>query len=220
MNPIEIFICCSNKDIAVGEELRRILTECYGFQVFLFKHSIVGSNDFHIKIHAHLKSCDIFIPLLSNNLIGSTFCNQEIGYVVSRPEVIIYPISLDGTKTYDLIDHTHGEPYDPSDNYGLLKAATKFFRIVMCHEDFTGFHTRAIEGIVQALRVSPDWRSTSAIIYMLELTKTKISLSNNQQASIIWASQHNQNVYQPAELFEKLSSFMKEEYTVTLTKPG
>lgn len=219
MKPIEIFICCSNKDLGVAEKFRDILTECYGFKVFLFKHSLVPSNDFHKKILTHLKSCNIFIPFLSKNLQQSAFSNQEIGFVVSRPEVVIYPISIDGTESHDLIDHTQAAIYDAGDKYGVLKIATHFFDIVMCHEDFTLLNGKAVEGMVQALKTSSSWKTTSAIIYMFELTKKKVALSKRQQGIIIWAARNNPNVYRADQLFTKLCSFMKEVYNVTLTKP-
>lgn len=215
MNRIKVFLCASSKDLLIAEVFRKLLCESYGFNVFLFKHNIVGSNDFHKEILKHLNDCEIFIPLISQNLRKSSFCNQEIGFTVNRTfnrRAVIFPISIDETKTYDLIDHIHAHPCTTSEDYGILKSATSFFHIVMCHNGFSMFKEKAIEGMIEALHNSSGWESTSAIIYMLELTNKEIKLSNRQLNRIKIASKNNPNIYEYKKLLVKLKTFLQNYY--------
>lgn len=219
MNKIEVFICASAKDITVAEEIRKILTKCYGFNAFLFKHNIVGSNDFYKEIIARLQSCEIFIPLISKHIIGSSFSNQEIGFVINRAikqEVIIFPISIDEIKPYGLIDHVQAHPCNPEGDYGILKSTTSFFQIVLCHKDFMMYRERAIDGMIQALKDAKTWEVLSAIIFMFKLTRTQIKFDQNQLNEIINITKNSNYVYKFDKLHNSLRNFLQESYEISI----
>src|SRR5690606_37033256 len=44
-----------------------------------------------------LRDMEVFVPLLSESFKSSEWTAQEIGFALSRPEVLIIPASLDGT---------------------------------------------------------------------------------------------------------------------------
>lgn len=218
MQKIEVFICVANEDIAHARELRRILSDCYGFNVFLYDHTVIPAEDFYKKIIRHLKLCEIFVPLISINLKNSSFCNQEIGFVVNQQInqlAKIFPISTDQTRPYDLIDHLYSLKCDTADRYGILKAATEFFHIVMCHSNFKHLSDRATSGLAKALRVCNSTINTSGIVYMLEMTQHEISLSKQQLNDIIWAAKNNPHVYR-ARYFARLSLFLEEKYKISV----
>jgi len=63
-----------------------------------------------------LRRCSLFVPLLSVNFLRSLWAPQEVGFVVARsePDLIIAPLSLDGTRSFGFIAHLQS-PTVPSD---------------------------------------------------------------------------------------------------------
>jgi hypothetical protein len=217
MGKIEVFICVASQDISHARELRRILTDCYGFDVFLYDHSIAPSDDFFKEILQHLKACEIFVPLISDSIKKSSFCNQEIGFVVNRGSVTkIFPISIDAREPYDLIDHVYRLKCNLADKFGILKAATEFFHIVMCHNNFKHLQDRAANGLVEALKASPNPFTTSGIVYMLELTQNEVDLSKQELSDIVLATKNNPQVYGAGQYYMRLCLFLKGKYKISI----
>lgn len=219
MKKIRIFICASHKDSVVAEIIRATLADCYGFDAFFFDHSLVGSQDYHKEIVTHLDRCEIFLPLLSVNFRQSSFCNQEVGFAVRRQlkeQVKIYPISIDKTQSYDLIDHIQVTLCERSVNYSELKATTSFFNTIVSHRDFTQFQRRAVENMLEVLIKTDNWKAISTILYTLDVTKNKVTLTSQQIKKIRDAIEKNPSIPKYPVLKNKLRSFLKEKYNVTV----
>lgn len=82
--------------------------EAHGFDCFLAHDDLQVSEEWEGRILAELRQIDVFVTLLSSAFVGSKWCAQEVGFIVSRPEVLIVPLSLDGTKPYGFISHLQG----------------------------------------------------------------------------------------------------------------
>ena len=50
-----------------------------------------------------------FVTLISAKFKASDWCSQELGFIVSRPEVLIVPLSIDHTTPYGFISHLQGQ---------------------------------------------------------------------------------------------------------------
>jgi hypothetical protein len=98
------FISYSHKDRKFGAQAKGVLAEV-GIDAFLAHDDLHVSDEWRERIIEELKRCDIFVPLLSSNFIESKWAAQEIGFIISRPEVAIAPISLDGTTPFGFISH-------------------------------------------------------------------------------------------------------------------
>ncbi len=219
MSNISIFLSVSSKDILKAEFIRETLADCYGFDVFLFNHSLVGSQDYYKEIVTHLNSCEIFIPLLSRHFISSSFCNQETGFALHRQlekETIIYPISIDGTKSYDLIDHIQTVVCDNTDKYAELKVTTGFFNIIVSHRNFSFLQHRALEGMLRKLENTRNWKAISTIPYTLEVIKNKVTFSEKHVSILINALKTNIAIKDRPAQRKKLSNFLKEQFSITI----
>ena len=82
--------------------------EAYGFDCFLAHDDLHVSEEWKDRILEELRRIDVFVTLLSRAFVESKWCSQEVGFIVSRPEVLIVPLSLDGTNPYGFISHLHG----------------------------------------------------------------------------------------------------------------
>jgi hypothetical protein len=93
---LNAFISYSTTDKHVAGKVKDAL-EKFAVSSFMAHETIEVSQQWQDEIIKHLRTADIFIPLLSANFNASIWALQEVGFIVSRPDVPIIPLSLDGT---------------------------------------------------------------------------------------------------------------------------
>jgi len=98
------FISYSHVDREHAAQAKRVLAEV-GIDAFLAHEDIEVSAEWQSCIKDELMSCAIFVALLSANFLSSKWAPQEVGFIVSRPEVAIAPLSIDGTTPFGFISH-------------------------------------------------------------------------------------------------------------------
>ena len=101
------FISYSNNDREVGAQAKAVLG-AVGIDGFLAHDDLEVSEEWKEKILEELRRCDLFVPLLSRNFVESEWAPQEAGYIVSRPEVVIAPLSIDGTTPFGFLGSVQG----------------------------------------------------------------------------------------------------------------
>ena len=80
-----------------------------GNRSFMAHDDLVVSEEWKARILEELKTADILICLLSKHFKTSDWCPQELGFIIARPEVIIIPISIDGTTCFGFINHIQSQ---------------------------------------------------------------------------------------------------------------
>src|SRR5437588_631104 len=88
------FISYSHEDRQVAAEVKRVLAEV-GVDAFRAHEDLGVSDDWRGRILAERRGCAMFVPLLSMNFMGSRWAPQEVGFIISRPDVLIVPLSID-----------------------------------------------------------------------------------------------------------------------------
>jgi len=76
-----------------------------GFNGFQAHQDLQLSEEWKSAILEELKRATIFVAVLSKDFKGSDWCSQEIGFIISRPDVLIIPLSIDGTVPYGFFSH-------------------------------------------------------------------------------------------------------------------
>jgi TIR domain-containing protein len=76
-----------------------------GIDAFLAHEDLEVSAEWRDRILEELRGCHLFVVLLSANFVASRWGAQEVGFIVSRPEVVIAPLSVDGTTSFGFISH-------------------------------------------------------------------------------------------------------------------
>jgi hypothetical protein len=102
------FISYSVAEKEFGGAVKRAL-ESLGVECFLAHEDIQVSEEWKARILQELREVDIFVTLLSAKFKASDWCSQELGFIASRPEVVIVPLRIDGTNPYGLISHLQGQ---------------------------------------------------------------------------------------------------------------
>lgn len=91
-----------------GGAVKAFLTK-FGYECFLAHDDLRVSEEWKQRILQELGEADVFVALLSKEFMESKWCGQELGFIVSRPEVLVIPLSLDGTMPYGFIGHLQGK---------------------------------------------------------------------------------------------------------------
>ena len=105
--PRRAFVSYSVERKEAGGAVKQYLSE-FGYECFLAHTDLQVSEEWKHRILEELGAADVFVALLSEEFRSSNWCSQELGFIVSRPEVLIVPLSLDGTTPFGFIEHLQG----------------------------------------------------------------------------------------------------------------
>lgn len=101
---VNAFISYSHEDADYAGQVKRVLTEV-GINGFLAHEDINVSELWRERILEELRCCDLFFVLFSTNFLSSHWGPQEVGFIVSRPEVLVVPLSINGTVPCGFVSH-------------------------------------------------------------------------------------------------------------------
>ena len=96
---VRAFISYSHVDRKYGAQAKSVLAEV-GIEAFLAHEDLKVSEAWRERILDELRRCDLFVPLLSKSFLASEWAPQESGFMASRPNVVIAPLSIDGTTPF------------------------------------------------------------------------------------------------------------------------
>jgi hypothetical protein len=176
------FISYSHKDRKFGAEAKSVLAEV-GIEAFLAHADLNVSDEWRTRILEELQGCDIFVPLLSVNFIESKWAPQEVGFIISRPDVAIAPISLDGTTPFGFISHVHGRVIKKDGITRELLVEPLAKRIPR----------KIVPGLIQLVSDSHTFRSAEA--RMLPLVEFFPKLSRDEAQALAEASVKNSQIW-------------------------
>jgi len=104
---MKAFISYSTREKKHAGNVKAVFSEL-GIDCFLAHEDLHVSEQWKKRIVEELKTCKVFVPLLSKAFKASKWCSQETGFIVSRRGVLVLPLSIDGTTPYGFISHIQG----------------------------------------------------------------------------------------------------------------
>lgn len=203
------FISYSSKERQFAAEVQKALSE-YGIKGFLAHEDINVSEQWKERILQELTDCGMFIALISKAFKESEWSPQELGYAVSRKEMLVIPICLDETKPFGFIEHLQGRRKKPRDRYVDL------FRDVFLRK-FTQETIPVVAG--QQLRNAGSYPYAEEILeslvpYFNQLTNNEAqllaesSINNNQ----VWPAARCRDEYLPKFLAQCSKRIKRETF--------
>jgi hypothetical protein len=79
-----------------------------GVESFMAHEDIQVSQEWRDRIIEELRSADVFVPLLSASFRKSEWAPQEIGFAISRADLLIIPVQIDTTPPFGFISTIQG----------------------------------------------------------------------------------------------------------------
>ena len=153
---LRAFISYSVKDKSAGVRVKTALAE-YGIKSFLAHDDVRVSEEWKDRILEELNRCDVFVPLLSEDFCRSDWTDQETGIVFRRTDVVIIPLSIDGTMPYGFISHVQGKKiprdgeWDAVLKEPLLKRFPRILIPHLIHRVENAYSFRNAEAVVKPL---------------------------------------------------------------------
>ena len=154
---VRVVVCCSAKDMDYGIQIKEMLAT---FEMGSFvAHDGVDLPEKVIKrLINGLDKLDVFIPVLSDNFKHSDYCSQELGAAYFK-NILIIPLSLDGTVPYGFISGYRSPRVDKSNIYldYILKLVSDYFPSANIYGKLTAM-----------LKKAPDFSSVEYVMRNLK----------------------------------------------------
>lgn len=110
----EIFLSHSDKDKKIAKKLADELGN-YGIKVFVAHEDIKIGEKWETTLFNKIKSCDLFVVLLSENFHVSRYTDHEVGIAYGLNK-FIYPIRVDETMPYGFMSKFQAKKISPEIN--------------------------------------------------------------------------------------------------------
>jgi hypothetical protein len=110
---VRAFVSYSHQDRQYGGQAKRVLAEV-GIDAFLAHDDLDVSEEWRERILEELRQCGLFVPILSEQFLQSRWTSQEVGFIVSRPDVVVAPLSIDSTTPYGFLSHLQSRRIPPN----------------------------------------------------------------------------------------------------------
>ena len=212
MQRIKAFISCAEEDKKVAKQIKEKLESYFGFDVFLFSHDVLLSQEWEKQIMEGLSMADFFIPLISKHFENSAFSNQEAGIALASRKKVL-PIRLDSTKPSGFLQKYQGKLLDHGDYDPAYKIAMVIFFLSLKDDDYKEFRNRVRESIVYALLASNDFRITRTIAKVMRYVE---GLTKTQLRTIVKAAKENRCVRDEKFGLPEFKKHLKEKYGISL----
>ena len=191
---VTAFVSYSHVDRKFGHQAKDVLGEV-GIDAFLAHEDMETSEQWRERILSELCRCDLFVPLLSKNFLESKWAPQEAGFIASRREVIIAPLSIDGTIPFGFLSPFQSSPIRDNVITRELLVVEPLVR---------RFPRKILPGLIRIVGTAGDFRDAERKMlalfpYFLLFTEVEaqalaeISVSNSQ----IWAAALCRDEYLP-----------------------
>ena len=146
---VNIFVSHEHKDAALLSKLKNIFS-FHGINIFLAHEDIPGGNDYLHVINQQLNKCDVFILHANEQSMKSIFCNQEIGFAISKEKPFL-TIADDTTEEF---------------HWGLMKPLQVVTKIIVENPDYF----KAFKEVFKAIIVIKGIRKPIFVEYKKKLS--------------------------------------------------
>ena len=175
------FISYQTQDKLVAARLK-ISLERVGIRAFLAHEDIEVSDVWRSRILQELRVADMFIAVLSQAYLESLWCVQESGVAAFRDDLLVVPLSLDGTIPQGFLSSFQSVRIDGAD-VDIAAIAPAFVKNDL---------SKGIDTLILVLKKSVNYRSAEAI-FSLIMPHVR-SIKNEQAAALISAAAETEEV--------------------------
>ena len=165
MSRLNVFVSYSSQEKIFAGNLKSMLSNFCGYSVFLAHDDLIPSLNFNEGIIEAIKSCDLFLPIISTHFRQSEYCDQELGMAIVSNKKII-PIKFDSTNPYGFLSGSHALRVRSTENDGAQQIVSEIG--ILCLKYFRGeINSKAKSSIIFALGNSAHFKHSNIIIPIL-----------------------------------------------------
>lgn len=122
----KVFISHSTRDQGLVISLANLLSK-FGVEVFVAEWYLTPGERLDRKVFEQIEKSDCVVALLTRNGMRSNWVQQEIGYALRRPKMVLIPLVEKGIDQKALAavqnkDYIEYDPYQPQQ--ALIKASS------------------------------------------------------------------------------------------------
>jgi hypothetical protein len=201
------FISYSTEDKEIAGTIKRNLDQ-YDFNCFLAHDDIPFQSKWPKKIIDNLKTCNLFLPLLTENFNKSYYCQQEIGFAFCR-DIDILPIMIT-KKPIGMIDDIQSLRFNEKD------IDCSCWKIVK-HLAKNKTHSKSVlNAIIKWFGESPEYRIAN---HRADLILNEFEFTECQVKMIIDYIKSNSQIHETKDaresifkFFDKYNSYISKEF--------
>ena len=198
-----VFLSYSTKDKHLAAKIKSLISP-RGYSVFLAHEDLRPSEEWISKIRRELRSCAVYLALLTDNFRKSEWTDQEAGYALSRAKLktnpcVILPVSVHPiVAPHGFLGAFQALRLDPDDIGGACDS------IVLELDERLGLKAERMEEQIDRFVQAPSYQA--AKLRFNELRRVE-PFSAEQMNRIIAGALENDQIQLP-ELFRPMKEFV------------
>jgi hypothetical protein len=197
---LRIFISYAINDKVAAGALKDILESMY-LEVFLAHDDIQPTEEWRERILRELESCDVFLPLLTNDFRKSQWTDQEVGFALANGKVIVsLKVEID---PYGFLGKYQAMKHD-SDN---PKGTAEKLMVVLAGKKETQEAVK--DCLIKTYAESVTFKEANSNTQLLKKTIDLSGLNRIQINEVIVAASFNDQIYHGTKAFP----FAREIYS-------
>jgi TIR domain len=149
--PISAFLSYSTIDKLAAAKIKQRLERAQ-IAVFMAHDDTQVSEEWRLRLLKELRSSNLFVCLLTSNYLASAWCMQESGIAIYRRDLVVVPLSIDGTLPPGFMTNVQAIKFNPDESQMSELGAA------ILRKDFEG----GIEFLLIELESSSGFREAEA----------------------------------------------------------
>jgi hypothetical protein len=196
---VSVFLSYSHRNRRIAGALKSGL-EHFGLESFLAHEDISPTSNWLRTIRANLRTCHVFMPILTNAFKESDWTDQETGFAVALKKVVL-PIKVD-LLPYGFITEVHAQKMPKHMSAGAC------WRIVKNLAKHPSLRNGVLDSFISVCAHSRSFvQSAENFDYLIELAP----FSADQIESILDGAIRNRQVYESSGAQRVLERLMREQ---------
>lgn len=195
---MKIFISYAHQDRELVGNIKSILQDEYGFDVFLAHDDIRPTEEWEAVIISNLRTSNVLVGLLTENYNNSEWTDQESGFALCR-KILVIPVKI------RVNPHGFLKRYQALTFRTIESVCKNIFKLIIDKEDL---HENAMNGFIRIYSESDSYEGAGTKTY--KLLEYDDYLSPQQRNQIVSIAAENSQIYQGFRARRRIKRFIEE----------
>lgn len=208
---MKIFISYSHEDRLIVREIKECLCEYFGFDCFLAHEDLNPTELWENRIEENLRICNLFILIVSERSIASSFVNQEIGFAYGIGKIIV-PIKIDKSNPDGFVQKVQAmKIYKKTE---ITEKIYELFIYLLAIDKFTDVRSDLIDGLISAFISCNSIKKAGILARYLSVIADRFDLSKSQLLKIKSGIENNVKIQKENYRLPQFKKILLEKYSI------